>query len=62
MSPEEFNNQLNTEFAILKVRNAALDLMDKKLSMLITINEKGVNKEVSEEIKLLIDKITKFPV
>lgn len=61
-TPEQFNEQLNLEFALIRVRTAALELMKLKLGMLLDMGEKGLKSDdLSEAIKTVTANILKFP-
>lgn len=62
VSQEELNNQLNMEFAIIRVRTAALELMKLKMETLLTISSKTSDEEITKALNELKDKITNFPV
>lgn len=57
-TPAEFNEQLNLEFALIRVRTAALELMKLKLNIL---SELGETEEVVEAKKAVVANILKFP-
>lgn len=57
-TPEQFNEQLNLEFALIRVRTAALELMKLKLNVL---NELGETEEVETAKQAVIANILKFP-
>ena len=58
---EQFNEQLNLEFALIRVRTAALKLMKFKLNVLQEISENHQSEELTEAIKTVTANILKFP-